>query len=223
MIPTPKLGHLSAQDWEHVYEPAEDTFILLDALENDAEDLKKMGALTCLEVGSGSGCVSAFLGSILGASNAFYLCTDINSRAVDATLRTGVHNNVPLSPVLTSLTQSLLPRLKSKVDILLFNPPYVPTEHEELASAQVDSGISGAWAGGSDGMELTNLLLDNVGDLLSETGRFYLVGVKQNEPEGIKRRMFEGFGLYGEVLLQRRAGRENLFVLRFLRRSSATS
>lgn len=69
MIPTPITSHLSAADFENVYEPAgefasvscppitrltrivhsEDTFILLDALEQDAELLK--GSRVCLEIG----------------------------------------------------------------------------------------------------------------------------------------------------------------------------
>ncbi len=37
-------------------------------------------------------------------------------------------------------------------DIVLFNPPYVPTESRELKDAA--SGISAAWAGGIDGREV---------------------------------------------------------------------
>jgi release factor glutamine methyltransferase len=102
MIPTPDLSHLRPEDYEHVYEPAgkssqslkmiqqipllEDTFILLDALEQDAEQLKSISPRISLEIGlvhlqcnllqllanpfirSGSGCVSSFLGSITGSS-----------------------------------------------------------------------------------------------------------------------------------------------------------
>jgi release factor glutamine methyltransferase len=105
MIPTPDLSHLKHQDYERVYEPAgpcifsacenrethntsqEDTFVLLDALEQDAGVLRRIKPTLCLEVGfgsapfdntkgynnrchrSGSGCVSAFMSHILGPSD----------------------------------------------------------------------------------------------------------------------------------------------------------
>ena len=37
--------------------------------------------------------------------------------------------------------------LREKVDILIFNPPYVPTPADEVGS----KGIEAAWAGGEDG------------------------------------------------------------------------
>lgn len=67
-----------------------------------------------------------------------------------------------LSPLLTSLTDGLTPRLHGQVDVLLFNPPYVPTEEEELYDAQEKARIAGSWAGGALGMDITDLLLAQV-------------------------------------------------------------
>jgi release factor glutamine methyltransferase len=46
--------------------------------------------------------------------------------------------------------------------VLVFNPPYVPTEDEESDTAQSTAGIAGSWAGGQYGMALTNVLLDQL-------------------------------------------------------------
>lgn len=217
MIPMPDLSHLTDQDKLYVYDPAEDTFLFLDALEQDAEDLKNQKPLICLEIGSGSGCVSAFIGSILGSTNTLYLCTDINNRASDCTHRTGRCNKIPLDPITCDLAHPLSKRLQHSVDIILFNPPYVPTESDEVLSAQSDRGISGSWAGGTDGMEVTNRLLGDIEALLSERGKFYLVTLEGNNIPEIRERMLRTFRLQCQIVAQRRAGIENLHILRFSR------
>jgi release factor glutamine methyltransferase len=65
----------------------------------------------------------------------------------------------PLDAVNTWLHSSLGQRLMGKVDVLLFNPPYVPTGEHEASDAQHAGDISGAWAGGADGMQVTDRLL----------------------------------------------------------------
>lgn len=62
-----------------------------------------------------------------------------------------------------SLVEPLLPRLSRGIDLLVFNPPYVPTFDSEASEAQNDRDISGAWAGGADGMQVTDMLLDQLG------------------------------------------------------------
>jgi hypothetical protein len=44
----------------------------------------------------------------------------------------------------------------------VFNPPYVPTCDVELDDAQRDANIAGSWAGGADGMQVTDAFLRQV-------------------------------------------------------------
>ncbi|TEB05188.1 hypothetical protein FA13DRAFT_1760251 [Coprinellus micaceus] len=171
MIPTPDLSHLTSKDYNLVYEPAGPHLPLLDALEADLETLKGAEPRICLEIGSGSGCVSTFFARALVL---LYICTDINPHANRATQATGRQNR----------------RLQRR-----------------------PGGIGGAWAGGWDGMEVTNKFLEQVEGLLSENGRFYLVALKQNNVPEIRERMLQRFQLKSEIVIERRAGREYLYIL----------
>ncbi|XP_066115686.1 methyltransferase N6AMT1 isoform X2 [Saccopteryx bilineata] len=140
----------------------------------------------CLEVGSGSGVVSTFLASMIGPQ-ALYMCTDINPEAAACTLETARCNRVHLQPVITDLVKGLLPRLKEKVDLLVFNPPYVVTPPEEVGS----HGIQAAWAGGRNGREVMDRFFPLVPDLLSPRGLFYLVTTKENNPGAEENQLFQ--------------------------------
>ncbi|EGG13062.1 uncharacterized protein MELLADRAFT_32299 [Melampsora larici-populina 98AG31] len=220
MIPTPDLSHISRKDYDDVYEPAEDTFILLDALEADLDFLKALKPLICVEIGSGSGCVSVFAQKILSGIPTLHICTDINSKALTVTDSTFQKNSLSTpNLVRTSLLNSL--RLQSSVDLLLFNPPYVETSTEEFEQA-TQGHIEASWAGGANGMELTNQLLDSLPSILSPNrGVLYLVAIKQNKPEEIVLRM-RNCGFDARIILQRRAGREHLHVLRISLSSKET-
>jgi len=92
----------------------------------------------------------------------------------------------------------LAPRLYKSVDLLIFNPPYVPTSESELTDARRDTNFSGAWAGGAKGLEVTAKLLQLVPMLLSDKGRFYLVAIAQNHPEKLIMDMKGRYDLHGE-------------------------
>ncbi|KAI9309469.1 S-adenosyl-L-methionine-dependent methyltransferase [Cunninghamella echinulata] len=208
MIPTPDLSHLSAKDFDNIYEPAEDTFLLLDALEEDQELIKSLKPSLCLEIGSGSGCVITLLGKIIG-NQALYLTSDLNPKACQATYYTGKKNHVDIEPIQTSLVDGLFSRLYQNVDILCFNPPYVVTPSEEVGSL----GIEASWAGGIDGREVTDQLLPMVKDLLSPNGIFYLLLINENKPQEVMG-ILETYGLKSEIMMQRRAGREKQYILK---------
>ncbi|XP_076054081.1 hemK methyltransferase 2 [Oratosquilla oratoria] len=208
-IKTPDFSHITSEDLEHIYEPSEDTFLLIDALEKDLELIVNLKPSLCLEVGSGSGVVITALGTSLG-SGARYIATDINPRACHITQMTGERNGVHISAVNTDLVTDILPNVTGCVDILLFNPPYVVTPHEEVGQGDLEH----TWAGGHKGRQVMDRLFPIVPLLLSRTGVFYLVAIRENDLDDIAQVM-KGHGLSCEHVISRRAGPEHLTVLKF--------
>lgn len=69
---------------------------------------------------------------------------------------------VSIHPINASFATPLRTRLRHSVDLVTFNPPYVPTFSDEASGAQEARGIAGAWAGGTQGMNITDLFLEHV-------------------------------------------------------------
>lgn len=183
---------------DEFYDPAEDSFLLLDALESDLEELKRLRPAFCLEIGCGSGIIISSLAKALGSS-CFYLATDINIRACNVSKETSLLNSVNLEIVSTSFVSAMLPRLENKIDVLLFNPPYVATMSNEVGKED----ISAAWAGGLKGREVMNQLFPQISQLLTPSGLFYLVALEQNDPDDIAE-CLEEHGLTTAVVSSRR-------------------
>lgn len=116
----PSLDHLTMEDFDHVYEPSDDTFLLCDALENDRERIAASCPDIVLEVGCGSGCVITFLSKLLKEEKipCLSLATDINLRAAAVTLRTAKENEV-IQNCYCFLYSSFCVRV-------LFNPRCIP-------------------------------------------------------------------------------------------------
>ncbi len=207
---TPDISHLSMKDYDQVYEPAEDSFLLLDAIEKEYDFLRELKPTICLEVGCGSGVISTFI-SRLFKGDIFCTSTDINSCAAEITKRTADQNKVDVNPIVTDLVSGLLPRLQNKVDLLIFNPPYVVTVSEEVGSHSIEA----SWAGGTDGREVTDRLLPLIPSLLSDNSVFYLVAIKENKPHEIGM-MLAKSGLKMTTVLERRSGPERLSIQKFV-------
>lgn len=227
MLPTPSTSHLT---FDRIYEPAEDSYLLLDTLSSSSEkefltarfNSTASNTITSsqnptspliLEIGTGSGVVLSFLHAhcelIFGRSDILTLGIDINPFACTATSKTvavaekeqvaeGLSHGFYLGNVQGDLTSPVRPH---SVDVLVFNPPYVPTPDVPSRS---DNGWDGksegelsfdndsqllelSYAGGRDGMEITEKLLAQVPDVLSERGVAYVLLCAQNKPEDVKK------------------------------------
>jgi len=203
-LPNPVIP-LSGDDWEHVYEPAEDTFLFMDALQAELPDLRDSQPRIVLELGCGSGCVTAFLASHL--KGAAFFASDINPHALQAAGKVFAANNVDVNLVGADLLSAW--RAHGSIDVLLFNPPYVPTPSEEISS----SWIARAWAGGARGREVVDRLFLHFHRYMAPGGRLYLVALDSNDPHEIAQLM-AAKGFRTKVVKKRRAGIEFLLILK---------
>lgn len=220
---TPHYSHLS---FENVYEPAEDSFLLLDALEIELPYLLSKKLLITVEVGSGSGIAISALAKYLNYQSHGFFAIDINKHACEASQKTAIVNDVNVEVINMDLLSAFKP---NSVDLLIFNPPYVPTSHEDGNDLpehkkfydkdavkefdKIDKNVIKSWAGGRDGCEIIDRLLDNLKNILTSCGVFYLLLIKENKPEEIRKRL-KSMGFSSEQIIDRKIRGEHLLVLK---------
>lgn len=228
---TPSFSHLTSEDYNHVYEPSEDSFLLLDALELELPFLLEKKPSICLEIGPGSGIIISALAKYLSYQSHGFFAVDINKFACDATNRTGKANNVNVEVINMDLLTSFKP---NSVDLLVFNPPYVPTPTSDepnipeqrkfydvdaekvYKSRDEEKMLIKSWAGGADGCEIINRVIFSLDSILAPSGIFYLLIIKDNNPEKIKKDL-RNMGYQAEQIIDRKVRGEHLIVLKILK------
>lgn len=169
-----------------------------------------------VEIGTGSGVILAFINAhaslLFGRADILVLGVDVNRHACRATAETvrvaaadaqqseTQQHGEYLGNVLGDLAAGLRP---GSVDVLVFNPPYVPTAEMPGLPGEDEAGegngrtqwdvdshlLSLSYAGGADGMETTHRLLEVLQDVLSNRGVAYILLCAQNKPDLVKERI----------------------------------
>ncbi|CAK3989043.1 Lethal(2) giant larvae [Lecanosticta acicola] len=240
MLPTPSTSHVN---YDHIYEPSEDSYLLLDTLSSATETnfLKSRFSpeSTCpliLEVGTGSGVVLAFAAAnaqhIFGRRDIATLGSDVNLFACTATSQTVklaiAANKDVCGSMLDVISGDLTsPLRQALVDMVIFNPPYVPTESLPSTGCPISTSdferdshlLSLSYAGGQDGMETTNRLLDQLASILSRRGVAYILLCAQNKPDEIVRQwqQTEGWTAARVGESGKKAGWEKLCIVKIWR------
>ncbi|KAK9268452.1 hypothetical protein L1049_000203 [Liquidambar formosana] len=197
-----------------VYEPCDDSFALVDALLADRTNLLEHHPKLCMEVGCGSGYVITSLALMLGqnALGVQYLATDINPHSVRVTSETLEAHGVHADLICTDIASGLEKRMARLVDVMVVNPPYVPTPEDEVGR----QGIASSWAGGENGRTVIDKILPIADNLLSDKGWLYMVTLTANNPSQICLQMRER-GYAARIVVQRSTEEESLHVIKFWR------
>ncbi len=155
---------LSLKVYPEVYDPAEDTYLIIDAIDPLEDSL-------ILEIGTGCG----LIGLYFAKNKNKVVTTDINPYAVENTLENYSINEDKIEGSFEVRKGDLFNPIKEneKFDIIIFNPPYLPKGYFELDKK--DKWLDKAVTGGTDGLELTTRFLKNVKKYLKKDGRAYFV------------------------------------------------
>jgi release factor glutamine methyltransferase len=173
-----------------VYSPAEDTYLLLKAAQDEIRPGDRV-----LEVGTGSGRIATEIGRGLASC----VATDINPHAAAYVHAQGI------DVVQTDLCAGL----RGPFDLVIFNPPYLPTQPEE----RLEDWLEYALDGGPDGRNVIGRFAADVRRVLAPSGRVLLLISSLTGLQEISG-IFLSKGFFVAIVNERRLEDEILYVLR---------
>jgi release factor glutamine methyltransferase len=176
-------------DPAQVYQPEADTFLLLAAAQAEVKPGDRV-----LELGTGSGSIAAAL-----VQDCDIVATDINPHAVFCARGKG----------LDVVQSDLCSGIRGTFDLVIFNPPYLPTQPDE----RIDDWLEYALDGGATGRAVIERFAISVGDVLAPGGRILLL-ISSLTGLSAVREIFVGHNFSADVIRRQTVEDEELFVLR---------
>ncbi|MFA5364061.1 MAG: HemK2/MTQ2 family protein methyltransferase [Candidatus Bathyarchaeia archaeon] len=144
---------------KHVYEPAEDTYLVADNLDVTEND-------TVLEVGTGCGILA-----VLAAMKAKrVVAMDVNPYAVSCAVKNAETNGVQDKVDFRCGDLFSVVKCGEKFSLILFNSPYLPSDPNEEKT-----WLGKAWAGGPTGRDVIDRFIADAPQFLALGGRVWLV------------------------------------------------
>ena len=175
------MGDFIIHTDDNVYVPAEDSYLLADNLEIEANQ-------SVLEIGTGSGIVAMYASRLAKRVTA----TDINFDACELASKNFEANGIENVEILFG--NMFEPVKNRKFDVILFNTPYLPTEEGDV----IDDTINYAFDGGLNGRKVIDLFLDEVPNHLNDGG---IVQMIQSSLSGNEETLqkFDEMGFIAEI------------------------
>jgi len=173
LIPRPETEHLVEIGLQH--------------LKNLSQTRPEHAALRVLDLCTGSGCVAIAIAKI--NPDCTIVASDLSTEALALARENALHNGV--EDRISFVQSDLFENINASFDLILSNPPYIPSEDLPGLQEEVRKEPSLALDGGSDGLDFYRIIASHAEELLSEGGLLALeCGIGQ--AEDIKK-MFENY------------------------------
>ena len=188
---------LSLYIFPEVYRPSDDTFLLAKHLDVSAGE-------AALDIGTGCG----LLGILSAKRGAKVVAIDINPHAVRCAQLNAKLNDV--ADRFEARQGNLFEKVGHReFDLIIFNPPYLPTEQNDKAERWLEK----AWQGGKTGREVIERFMQALPRYLKPKGRMLMVLSSLSDPEKVVSAL-DAQGLDATTLEEEPLEFERLIVLR---------
>lgn len=173
-------------DFENVYAPSDDTFLLLDYFKSNItysyfDEIEVYKIKNILDLGTGTGIIAIFFELIKLQYQNFnpkIYASDISEAALKCAISNQKSNKVNDEIVFlhSNLFNSFPDTLKNTFDIIVFNPPYLPSSQlikEETTKEKIDY----SWDGGVEGYEVFIDFLKGATFFLNLSRKHYIYSI----------------------------------------------
>ncbi|MFX0063216.1 MAG: HemK2/MTQ2 family protein methyltransferase [Candidatus Hermodarchaeota archaeon] len=206
-----KKSVIQLKNHPDVYSPREDTDLMIQAIQHISKDESLIDRqISILEMGTGSGILSIYLLKTFKIDK--LIVTDISPIVAEIAAE-NISNNLLHTPQGTNIVvMDLFNGFQKQplFDLIMFNPPYVPTAQGELSRG----GIFHSWAGGRQGRKIILAFLEDCPLFLKPKGQILLLISSLNNLTEIQKFASEKCSLRSKIIVAKSVGYEKLYVLK---------
>lgn len=149
-----------------------------ELVEQSVKNLKIKQPSSILDLCGGSGCIAITLAFMFRNARVTY--ADISAEALNVAVKNA--QNLNMSDRVEFIKSDLFENIKGTFDLIISNPPYIPTDIIATLSPEVKCEPTLALDGGEDGLDIIRRIAAQAGDYLNSNGLLALeIGCGQAE------------------------------------------
>ncbi|MFX1327918.1 MAG: methyltransferase [Promethearchaeota archaeon] len=197
-------------DFENIYAPSDDTYLLIDYFKSKInqmyfDGIKLSEIKNVLDLGTGTGIIAIFL-QLIKLNNINFnpkiYASDILENAIECAKLNEKRNNIDnqIEFLCSDLFSSFPECLKHSFNIIVFNPPYLPSSDfikKNLNKMKIDY----SWNGGIKGYEILIEFLSSAKDFLDLKIKHYIYVITSSRTNLLElNKIIENYGYRNEVV-----------------------